>query len=66
MSGIKVSEKKMLYYLCDLMEDAKDFLWASAKASHAVLLCEMERGTVDWSNTPCIDRIHRAHASHYC
>ena len=43
--------EKMLYHLCDLMENANDFSWASAKASHAVLLCEMERGTVDWSDT---------------
>ena len=54
--------EKMLSYLCDLLEDANDFSWASAKASHAVLLCEMERGAVDWSNTPRIDRIRRAHA----
>ena len=40
-----------------------DFSWASAKASHAVLLCEMERGTVDWSNRSRIDRIRRAQAS---
>ena len=41
----KVSEQ-MLWYLNDLMEDATEFSWASAKAAHAVLLCEMERGTV--------------------
>ena len=52
----------MLYYLCDLMEDTNDFSWASAKASHAVLLCELERGTVDWSNTSRIDRIRSSHA----
>ena len=60
-NNAKIREK-MLYYLCDLMEDAQDFSWASTKASHAVLLCEMERGTVDWSNTFRIDRIRRAHA----
>ena len=48
----KSVREKMLYYLCDLMEDANDFSWASAK----------ERGTVDWSNTSRIDRIRRAHA----
>ena len=52
----------MLQYLADLMEDATDFSWASAKASHAVLLCEMERGALKWSDTPRIDRIRRAHA----
>ena len=44
------------------MEDATDFSWASAKASHAVLLCEMERGSLKWSDTTRIDRIRRAHA----
>ena len=53
--------EKMLVYLSDLMEDANDFSWASAKASHAVLLCEIERGTVNSSNTSHINRIRRAH-----
>ena len=52
----------MLQYLSDLMEDATDFAWASATAAHAVLLCEMERGSVDWTQTHIIDRIRRAHA----
>ena len=52
----------MLWYLHDLMEDATDFIWGSAKAAHAVLLCEMERGKVSWSDTSRIDRIWRAHA----
>ena len=52
----------MLTYLCDLMEDTTDFSWQGAKASHAVLLCEMERGAVTWSDTGRIDRIRRAHA----
>ena len=54
--------EKMLNYLADLMEDANDFSWANAKASHAVLMCEMERGVVGWSDTTRIDRIRRAHA----
>ena len=53
--------EKMLHYLAELMEDANDFSWANAKASHAVLMCEMERGVVDWSDTTRIDRIQRAH-----
>ena len=28
------------------MEDATDILWKGAKAAHAVLLCEMERGSL--------------------
>ena len=56
---------KMLHYLGDLMEDATDFSWSSAKSAHAVLLCEMERGSVDWFNTERIDRIRRAHAQRH-
>ena len=37
------------------MENATDFSWASAKASHAVLLCEMERASLKWSDTPRIE-----------
>ena len=60
-SDEKIREQ-MLWYMSDLMEDATDFTWASAKAAYAVLLCEMERGTVCWSDTSRIDRIIRAHA----
>ena len=56
---------KMLHYLGDLMEDATDFSWSSAKSAHAVLLCEMERGSVDWFDTTRIDRIRRAHAQRH-
>ena len=56
------TREHMMWYLHDLMEDATDFTWSSTKAAHAVLLCEMERGTVSWSDTNRIDRIRRAHA----
>ena len=36
----------MLDYLVALMDDANDFSWTSAKASHAVLLCRMEQGKI--------------------
>ena len=52
----------MLEYLTELMEDAQDFSWTSAKASHAVLLCRMEEGRVDWNDTAKIERIRRANA----
>ena len=32
------------------------------KAAHAVLMCEMERGSLQWEDTDQIDRIRRAHA----
>ena len=40
----------MVSYLSDLIEDATDFSWQSAKAAHAVLLCEMERGSLQWED----------------
>ena len=52
----------MLNYLSDLMEDANDFSWHGAKAAHAVLMCDMERGAVTWDDTAHIDRVSRAHA----
>ena len=32
----------MLAYMTEIMEDAQDFGWASAKGAHALLLCRME------------------------
>ena len=56
------TKNAMLEYLSEIMEDANDFSWQSAKASHAVLLCRMKEGKVEWSETTKIDRIRRAHA----
>ena len=53
----------MLEYMISLMDDANDFSWISAKASHAVLLCRMEQGEVkSHADTLAIDRIRRAYA----
>ena len=52
----------MISYLGDLIEDVTDFSWQGAKAAHAVLLCEMERGSLSWEDTDRIDRVRRAHA----
>ena len=52
----------MVAYLADLMEDATDFTWQGAKATHAVLLCEMERGSLQWEDTDRLDGIQRVHA----
>ena len=55
--------EKMIQYMEELMEDATDFSWQGAKAAHAVLLCEFERGGgTNWEDTARIDRIRRAHA----
>ena len=52
----------MACYLGDLIEDATDFTWQGTKAAHAVLMCEMEPGSLQWEDTYQIDRIRRAHA----
>ena len=45
------------------MEDAKDFCWDAAWASHAVLLCRMEQGEVKgYIETDKLVRIRRANA----
>ena len=43
------------------MEGADDFSWQATKASHAVLLCRMKEGKVEWHETHKLDRI-RTHA----
>ena len=53
----------MLDFLVSLMDDATDFSWHVAKASHAVLLCTMEQGEIqDYSQIDKIDRIRRVNA----
>ena len=62
MKNLKKLGRSCSPIFSDLMEDTTDFSWQGAKASHAVLLCEMERGAVTWSETGRIDHIRRAHA----
>ena len=48
------------------MEDANDFSWDVARASHAVLLCRMEQGEVkNYCDTDKLDRIRRANAQRH-
>ena len=63
--GDQKCRDRMLAYLGDIMEDATDFGWANAKASHAVMLCEMERGSLSWFDSERIDRLRRAHAQRH-
>ena len=56
---------KMLHHLGDCMEDATDFSCSNAKSAHAVLLCEMERGSLDRFNTDQIYHIWCAHAQRH-
>ena len=53
----------MLDYVISLLDDAQDFSWQAAKASHALLLCRMEQGKIsDWGQIDKIDRIRSANA----
>ena len=53
-----VTREHMLDYVINLLDDATDFSWASAKASHAVLLCPMEQGEIaGWQDTEKVDRV---------
>ena len=68
MEEEKNSEIKdsMLDYLVSLFDDANDFSWDAAKASHAVLLCRMEQGEIrNYTEFEKIDRIRRAHAQRH-
>ena len=61
-----VIKEHMLDYVINLLDDATDFSWASAMASHAVLLCHMEQGEIaGWQETEKIDRVRRAHAQRH-
>ena len=43
--------ENMFDYLTNLLDDANDFSWCSAKASHAVLLCRIEQGEIrSWAD----------------
>ena len=62
---LQVSEH-MLDYLIALVEDANDFSWGAARASHAVPLCRMEQGEVKgYGETDKLDRIRRADAQRH-
>ena len=56
----------MLDYMVSLFDDANDFSWDAAKASHAVLQCRMEQGEVkSYTEVDKIDRIRRANAQRH-
>ena len=59
MRGEKCDESKdsMLDCLIALLDDTNGFSWQSAKASHAILLCQMEQGEISsWSETDKMPR----------
>ena len=62
----QTNKNSMLDYLIALFDDANDFSWDAAKASHAVLLCRMEQGEIkNYAQVEKIDRIRRANAQRH-
>ena len=61
----EAAKSSMLDYLDNLMEDASDFSWESAKASHAIVLTNMEADRLQWTETEKLDHIRRAHAQRH-
>ena len=60
------SDIKIQVYVIHLLDDATDFSWALAKASHVVLLWRMEQGEIgSWLETENFDRVRRVHAQRH-
>lgn len=49
----------MLNYLSKLLQESIDFSWSSSRGAHAVVLQEIERGTVTWKDTDELDNIRK-------
>ena len=49
----------MLQYQSNLMQDALELSWPTAKRAHAAVLTEVERGQVTWRDQIGIDRIQQ-------
>ena len=59
-------KNSMLDYLTSLFDDANDFSWDAANASHMVLLCRMEQGEIkSYTEVENIDRVRRANAQRH-
>ena len=60
-------QNSMLDYLIALFDDANDFSWDVAKASHAILLCRMEQDEIkNYTQVKKTDRIRKANFSGQC
>ena len=55
----------MFDYFGNLMEDASDFSWESAKAPHAIVLTNMEADRLQWTDNEKLDPIRRPHAQRH-
>ena len=60
-----VDRMHALKYFTNLLEDASDFSFQSAKACHAVVLTTMEQDKLTWQNTDELDRLRRQHTQRH-
>ena len=56
---------KKFEYIANLMKDASDFSFESARACHAVVLTTMEADRLTWLDTDGLDRARRHHAQRH-
>ena len=54
--------ENMVEYLTELLQDACDYSWESAKGAHSVLLHRMQDGVVNWSNLKEVNKIQKRYA----
>ena len=54
--------ENMVEYLTELLQDACDYSWESAKGAHSVLLHCMQDGVVNWSNLKEVNKIRKRYA----
>ena len=52
----------MIEYLTELMQDACDYSWESAKGAHSVLLHRMADRVVDWDQVKEVQKIRKCYA----
>ncbi len=52
----------MLRHLQELMQDAMDYSWETARSYHKLLLQQMEKDVLSWSDTDQIQEFRRIHA----
>ena len=64
-TALDLPNDQKIEYLANLMEDAADFTFESAKVCHAVVLTTMEADKLDWFDTDGLDRIRRSKAQRH-
>ena len=53
---LEESSEKLIHFV-SMMQDSIELSFATAKRAHGLILQEMERGTVDWSQVEKIEKI---------